>query len=411
MPLTDIKIRSAKPQHKTYKLFDSGGLYLEVTTAGRKYWRWKYRFGGKEKRLAFGVYPDVTLKMAREERDDARLQLANGVDPSEARRAEKVAQAGAESFEAIAREWHAKFSPGWEASHGDRILRRLENDIFPWLGKRPIGEIKPPDTLAVLRRIESRGALETAHRALQNCGQVFRYAVATGRAERDPTRDLKGALPPPKEKHHASITDPKRIAELLRVIDAYQGYFVTKCALRLAPLVFVRPGELRRAEWPEVDLEKAEWRIPAKRMKMRELHIVPLARQAVDILRELEPLTNRVFPSRPNACRYVFPSARTHERPMSENAVLAALRRMGYTKEEMTGHGFRSMASTLLHEQGWNHQAIERQLAHAERNAVSAAYNFAEHLLERRKMMQDWADYLDRLKAGAEVIPLFRKVE
>jgi len=411
MPLTDIKIRSAKPQHKTYKLFDSGGLYLEVTTAGRKYWRWKYRFGGKEKRLAFGVYPDVTLKMAREERDDARSQLASGVDPSEARRAEKVAQAGAESFEAIAREWHAKFSPGWEASHGDRIFRRLENDIFPWLGKRPIGEIKAPEMLAVLHRIESRGALETAHRALQNCGQVFRYAVATGRAERDPTRDLKGALPPTKEKHHASITDPKRIAELLRAIDTYEGYFVTKCALRLAPLVFVRPGELRRAEWPEFDLEKAEWRIPAKRMKMRDLHIVPLARQAVDILLELEPLTNRAFPSRPNARRYVFPSARTHERPMSENAVLAALRRMGYTKEEMTAHGFRSMASTLLHEQGWNHQAIERQLAHAERNAVSAAYNFAEHLAERRKMMQAWADYLDGLKAGAEVIPLFKKAE
>jgi len=240
---------------------------------------------------------------------------------------------------------------------------------------------------------------------------VLRYAIATGRAERDPTRDLRGALPPPKEKHHASITDPKRIAELLRAIDSYQGYFVTKCALQLAPLVFVRPGELRMAQWPEFDLEKAEWRIPAERMKMREQHIVPLASQAVDILRELEPLTNRVFSSRPNGRPYVFPSPRTHERAMSENAVLAALRRMGYTKEEMTGHGFRSMASTLLHEQGWNHQAIERQLAHAERNAVSAAYNFAEHLPERRKMMQAWADYLESLKAGAEVIPLFRKVE
>lgn len=411
MSLTDVAIRSAKPQAKPFKLFDSGGLHLLITPTGGKWWRWKYRFAGKEKALSFGVYPDVTLKSAREKRDAARQQLAAGIDPGEARKAEKVAQAGAESFEAIAREWYAKFSPGWEASHGDRIFRRLENDIFPWLGKRPIGEIKAPEMLAVLHRIESRGALETAHRALQNCGQVFRYAVATGRAERDPTRDLKGALPPPKEKHHASITDPKRIAELLRAIDAYQGYFVTKCALRLAPLVFVRPGELRRAEWPEVDLEKAEWRIPAKRMKMRELHIVPLARQAVDILRELEPLTNRVFPSRPNAPRYLFPSARTHERPMSENAVLAALRRMGYTKEEMTGHGFRSMASTLLHEQGWNHQAIERQLAHAERNAVSAAYNFAEHLAERRKMMQAWADYLDGLKAGAEVIPLFKKAE
>ena len=411
MPLTDIKIRSAKPRDKAYKLFDSGGLYLEVTPAGGKYWRWKYRFGGKEKRLAFGVYPGVALKMAREKRDDARSQLTNGIDPAEERRAEKVAQAGAESFEAIAREWHAKFSPGWVAKHGDRILRRLENDIFPWLGKRPVGEIKAPEILAVLRRIESRGAVETAHRALQNCGQVLRYTIATGRAERDPTRDLRGALPPPLEKHYASITDPKRIAELLRAIDSYQGYFVTKCALQLAPLVFVRPGELRMAQWPEFDLEKAEWRIPAERMKMREQHIVPLASQAVDILRELEPLTNRVLLSRPNSRRYVFPSPRTHERAMSENAVLAALRRMGYTKEEMTGHGFRSMASTLLHEQGWNHQAIERQLAHAERNAVSAAYNFAEHLPERRKMMQAWADYLESLKAGAEVIPLFRKVE
>ena len=253
------------------------------------------------------------------------------------------------------------------------------------------------------------GALETTHRAIQNCGQVFRYAVATGRAERDPTGDLRGALPPPKEKHHASILEPKRIAELLRAMDSYQGYYVTKSALRLAPLVFVRPGELRKAQWPEIDLEKAEWKIPGERMKMREQHIVPLSRQAIEILSELEPLTNREIVARPNAPRYVFPSARTHERPMSENAILAALRRMGYTKEEMTGHGFRSMASTLLHEQGWNHQVIERQLAHAERNAVSAAYNFAEHLPERRKMMQAWADYLDVLKAGAEVIPLFKK--
>jgi integrase len=403
MSSTDIKIRSAKSASKPYKLFDGGGLYLEVSTFGGKYWRWKYRFGGKEKRLAFGVYPNVGLKVAREKRDSARRQVANGIDPSEARRAQKIAQAGAESFESIAREWHAKFSPGWVATHGDRILRRLERDVFPWIGKRAIAEIKPAELLTVLRRIESRGALETTHRAMQNCGQVFRYAVATGRAERDPTGDLRGAIPPPKEKHHASITDPKRIAELLRAIDAYQGYFVTKCALRVSPLLFVRPGELRHAQWPEIDLKKAEWRIPADRMKMREQHIVPLASQAVDIFHELEPLTNRIFPSRPNARPYVFPSARTHERPMSENAVLAALRRMGYTKEEMTGHGFRSMASTLLHEQGWNHQAIERQLAHAERNAVSAAYNFAEHLPERRKMMQAWADYLDTLKAGAEL--------
>jgi integrase len=295
------------------------------------------------------------------------------------------------------------------ASHGDRILKRLEKDLFPWLGKRPIVEIKAPELLAVLRRIESRGAQETAHRAMQNCGQVFRYAVATGRAEHDPTGALRGALPAPKEKHHASIIEPKRIGELLRAIDAYEGFFATKCALRLAPLVFVRPGELRKAQWREFDLDKSEWRIPAERMKMREQHIVPLSRQAAAILRDLEPLTNRAIPSKPDAPCYVFPGGRSRERPMSENAILAALRRMGYAKDEMTGHGFRSMASTLLHEQGWNHQVIERQLAHAERNAVSAAYNFAEHLPERRKMMQAWADYLDGLKASAEVIPIFKK--
>jgi integrase len=409
MPLNDIAIRSAKLRDKTFKLFDSGGLYLEISTAGGKYWRWKYRFAGKEKRLAFGVYPEVGLKAARKKRDDARYQLGKGIDPAQARKAEKISLAGAESFEAIAREWHAKFSPGWVASHGDRILRRLEIDIFPWLGKRPITEIKAPELLAVLRRIESRGAQETAHRAMQNCGQVFRYAVATGRAERNPTGDLRGALPPPQEKHHASIIEPKRVAELLRAIDSYRGFLATRCALQLAPLVFVRPGELRKAQWPEIDFDKGEWRIPAERMKMREQHIVPLSHQAVELLRELEPLTNRPIPSRPNAPCYVFPSARTRERPMSENAILAALRRMGYTKDEMTGHGFRSMASTLLHEQGWNHQVIERQLAHAERNAVSAAYNFAEHLPERRKMMQAWADYLDGLKTSADVIPLFKR--
>ncbi len=409
MPLTDASIRSAKPKDKTFRLFDSRGLYLEINPAGGKWWRWKYRVGGKEKRLSLGVYPDVSLKLAREKRDAARRQLAKGIDPGHARKAEKLAQAGAESFETIAREWHAKFSPGWVASHGDRILRRLEKDLFPWLGKRSMLEIKAPELLVVLRRIENRGALETAHRAMQNCGQVFRYAVATGRAERDPTGDLRGALPSPKKKHHVSIIEPKRIAELLRAIDSYQGYFVTKCALRLAPLVFVRPGELRQAQWSEIDLEKAEWRIPAERMKMREQHIVPLSRQAIEILRELEPLTKREIPGRPNTPYFVFPSAHSLNRPMGENAILGALRRMDYTKEEMTGHGFRSMASTLLHEQGWNHQVIERQLAHAERNSVSAAYNFAEHLPERRKMMQAWADYLDGLKAGAEVIPLFKK--
>ena len=277
MPLTDTAIRSAKSQTKTRKMFDGGGLYLEVSPAGGKWWRWKYRVAGKEKRISLGVYPDVNLKAARTKRDASRQQLAAGIDPGEARKAEKQAQAGAESFEAIAREWHSKFSPHWDASHSERILRRLERDVFPWIGKRAIAEIKAAELLAMLRRVESRGALETTHRAKQNCGQVFRYAVATGRAERDPTGDLRGALPSPKEKHHASIIEPKRVGGLLRAIDGYEGFFATKCALRLAPLVFVRPGELRKAQWPEVDFAKAEWRIPAERMKMREQHIVPLS--------------------------------------------------------------------------------------------------------------------------------------
>jgi integrase len=257
-------------------------------------------------------------------------------------------------------------------------------------------DITPYVLLTTLRRIESRGALETAHRALQNCSQVFRYAVATGRAERDPSGDLRGALPPAKGRHHASITDPIAIGELMRLLEGYQGSFVTKCALQLAPLLFVRPGELRRAEWSEINLEKAEWRIPGEKMKMGAVHIVPLSVQAVQILRELKALTGDR--------KYVFPGVRTPTRPMSENTVNAALRRLGYAKEELTGHGFRSMASTLLNEHGWNRDAIERQLAHAERDSVRAAYNYAEHLVERRKMMQEWADYLDSLKTGAKIL-------
>jgi hypothetical protein len=260
MSLTDTAIRNAKPRSAAYKLFDGGGLYLEVSPSGGKWWRWKYRVAKREKRISLGVYPDVTLAHAREKHQDARRQLAKGIDPGEARKAEKAFQVGTETFEAVAREWHEKFASSWVDSHGDRVLRRLEKDVFPWLGRRQVGEIKAPEVLSVLRRIEERGALETAHRAMQNCGQVFRYAVATGRAERDPTGDLKGALPAPKEKHHASIIDPKQIGELLRAIDAYEGSFVTKCALRLAPMVFVRPGELRKAQWREIDFEKAEWR-------------------------------------------------------------------------------------------------------------------------------------------------------
>ena len=408
MPLTDKAIKNAKPgvnpkgiaTTKPYKMPDGGGMYLEVAPSGGKWWRFKYRFEGKEKRLSLGVYPDVGLRDARDKHAEARRLLAAGVDPSANKKAAKAAQGerAANSFETVAREWFDKHAPNWKENHSSKIIRRLEVDIFPWLGARPIGEVAAPELLAAIRRIESRGALETAHRALANCGQVFRYAVATGRAQRDTAADLRGSLPPVKEKHHASITDPKAIGELLRDIEGYQGAFVTRCALRLAPLVFLRPGELRKAEWVEIDLDKAEWRIPAARMKMNAVHIVPLASQAVAILRELHPRTGEG--------KYVFPGARTTTRPMSENAVLSALRRLGYTTGEMTGHGFRSMASTLLNEQGFNRDAIERQLAHAERDGVRAAYNYAEYLPERKRMMQQWADYLDALKTGAQVITL-----
>lgn len=402
MALTATSIKNARAVDKPLKLFDGGGLYLLVNPNGSRWWRFKYRYLGKEKLLSFGTYPDISLKDARDRRDEARKQLAADIDPGEHRKAMKTTLAvrSENSFEIVAREWFAKYSPNWAAGHSDKIIRRLERDIFPWLGGRPIAEITASDLLATLRRIESRGAIETAHRAQQNCSQVFRYAVATGRAERDSTADLRGALTPVKERHHASITDPKRVGELMRAIDGYRGSFITKCALRLAPLVFVRPGELRKAEWVEFDLDGAEWRIPAARMKAREQHIVPLAQQAVAILQELQGLTGDK--------QHVFPGVRTNGRAMSENTVNAALRRLGYAKDEMTGHGFRSMASTLLNEQGWHRDAIERQLAHAERNNVRAAYNFAEHLPERRKMMLAWADYLDSLKAGAKVLPLKR---
>lgn len=392
MPLTDTAIRNAKPATKPVKLADEKGLFLLVTPRGGKWWRHKYRFAGKEKLLSFGTYPDIGLKEARQRRDDARKLLAAGVDPGEHRKAHKASRSSSavNSFEVVAREWFGKYAPTWAATHGDKIIRRLERDIFPWLGARPIADITAPELLTVLRRVEERGAIETSHRAMQNCGQIFRYAIATGRAERDPSADLRGALSPVKPKHHASITEPKAIGELLRAIEGYNGSLVTKCALKLAPLVFVRPGELRKAEWVEFDLDSAEWRIPAARMKMREQHIVPLSKQALAVLRELSPLTGQG--------RYVFPGARTNGRPMSENAVNAALRRLGYSGNEMTGHGFRSMASTLLNEQGWHRDAIERQLAHAERNAVRAAYNYAEHLPERRKMMQAWSDFLRTLQ-------------
>jgi integrase len=398
-PLTDTKVRTTKPTEKPQKLFDGGGLFLLVTPTGGRLWRFKYRFGGSEKLLSIGTYPETSLAEARQRRDQASALLANGIDPNETKKAQKAAgNQETETFEIIAREWYAKFSPSWATSHAKTTIRRLELFIFPWLGARPVKTITAPELLAALRRIEAKGALETAHRVKQVCGQVFRYAIATGRAERDPSGDLRGAIPPASGKHMATITDPKEIAGLLRSIDDYRGGIVTRCALQLAPLVFVRPGELRQAEWSEFNLETAEWRIPAEKMKAGAVHIVPLSRQALYILREIHPLTGHG--------RYVFPSPRTDSRPMSSNAILSALRRMGYAKDEMSGHGFRSMASTLLNEQGWNQDAIERQLAHAERNSVRAAYNYAEFMPERKKMMQAWADYLEGIKSGAKIIPI-----
>lgn len=403
MALTDTAIRNAKPKDKAYVLNDGRGLNLEISPKGGKWWRLRYTFGGRPNRISLGTYPDISLVQARERREEARKLIAQGIDPSVARKEVSAQeQQQAETFELVSREWHSRNFSKWTPGHAARILISLENDAFPWIGSRPIRSILPPEVLSVARRVESRGAIETAHRLVGNIGMVFRYAVASGLADSDPTRDLRGALSPTNETHHASITEPGAVGELLRTIDTYKGSIVTRCALKLAPLVFVRPGELRHAEWSEINFETKEWRIPAAKMKMRVQHIVPLSEQALAVLEEVKPLTG--------AGRYVFPGERTASRPMSENTVNAALRRLGYSRDELTGHGFRSMASTLLNEQGWNRDAIERQLAHAERNNVRAAYNFAEFLPERRKMMQAWAIFLDSLREGGKVVPLFRAV-
>jgi len=400
MPLSETKVRNTKPQDKEYKLFDGQGLFLLVTSSGGRLWRLKYRFDGKEKMLSIGTYPEISLADARTRRDEARKQIANNIDPGAVRKAMKQTEtAETETFEVVAREWHTKFTPTWTPIHAVTIMSRLERDLFPWMGKCPINEIRAPELLAVLRRVESRGALETAHRIRTIAGQIFRYAVATGRAERDCSGDLKGALPQPRESHHAAITDPKEVAPFLRALDGYEGHFVVKCALRLAPLFFVRPGELRNAEWAEMDLDGAMWNIPAHKMKMKQAHIMPLCAQAIEILTELKQFTG--------ASRYVFPSGRSFARPMSNNAILAALRRMGYDKDTMTGHGFRAMARTILDEVlQVRPDFIEHQLAHAVRDPNGRAYNRTTHLAERRNMMQLWVDYLDGLKQGAQVLPL-----
>ncbi len=398
MPLSDTAIRKIKSTEKPFKVADEKGLHLLVTPSGGKLWRMKYRFEGKEKLISFGAYPDVPLIRAREKRDEARRLLADGIDPSAHRKAHRTmrAELAGNTFEAVAREWYSKQLPSWAPAQAVKVEGIMEKNVYPWLGKRPISEIKAPELLTVLRRMEDRGVIDTAKRALQCTGQIFRYAVATGRAERDITPDLRGALSRAKTRHYSAITDPAKVGGLMRSIEGYCGTLSVKCSLKLAALTFVRPGELRKAEWSEIDLDHAEWNIPAVRMKMGEAHLVPLSRQALEVLQELRPLTG--------SGRLVFPGERSHDRPMSENSVNAALRYMGYSQEEMTGHGFRAMARTMLDEiLGVRPDFIEHQLAHAVKDPNGRAYNRTAHLEERRKMMQQWADYLDLLKTGIAV--------
>ena len=394
MPLTDTAIRAIKPTSKTAKYFDGVGLYLEVAPSGGKWWRLKYRFQGKEKRISLGTYPTIGLKEARERREDTKKILANGIDPSAQRQAIKasITSIDQDSFEVVTREWFDKHVVNLAPSYSKKVRSLFERQIFPVLGAKPIAEVEPTDVLNAARHVEQTGAIETAHRLIQICGQVFRYAIATGRTKYDVSTGLHAALPKVNVKHMATLTDKKRIGQLLRAIDAYGGFFPVRCALKLAPLLFVRPGELQKAEWAEFDLPAAEWRLPASKMKMRQRHIVPLSRQALSVLAELQAYTGNG--------QFLFPSIRTTTKPIALESMLVAIRSMGFTQDEMTMHGFRGMASTLLNEMGYNRDWIERQLAHGERDHVRAAYNYAEHLPERRRMMQEWADYLDELKAA-----------
>lgn len=417
MALSDTKIRNSKPKDKPYKLTDGDGLFLLISPPGKKspngskWWRFKYRFGGKEKLLSFGTYPEVSLTVARDKRAEARKMVAAGIDPGEDRKTKKIENANKamNTFEAVALEWYGKNEPVWSPSHAIMQITRLKKYVFPAIGNRPISEVKAPEVLKLVQTLEARGVIETAYRTKVICGQVFRYATATGRADGDPTAALKGALAKRKVEHHASIVDPKEVAGLLRSIDGYGGTYIVKAAFKLAPLVFLRPGELRNAEWSEFDLDSAEWNVPIERMKLSQLakaarkgekHLVPLSEQAVGILSELKALTGN--------SKYVFPNARSIARPMSNEAINSALKRMGY-KDEMTGHGFRAMARTILDEvMGFPPDIIEHQLAHAVKDPLGRAYNRTTKFPQRKEMMQAWADYLDGLKAGAKVLPLKR---
>ena len=397
--LTETKIKALKPRSAPYRVADAKGLCIEVRPTGAKLWRVRYRYSGTARMLGLGEWPAVSLAGAHDRRDDARKLLAQGIDPSAARKEAK--QADAQTFETIAREWLGRREVSEATAAKDHWL--LEDHALPALGAKPITAITAADVLTLLQKLEDRGLLETASRVRSTISAIFRHAVATLRAQGDPTVALRGAIKSAKVKHHAAITDPRKLGDLLRALHGYGGGFVVACALKLTPLVFTRPGELRHAEWSEIDLDASEWRIPAAKMKMRSEHIVPLSRQSVAILRDLHALTGRG--------RYVFPSPRSVQRPMSENAITAALRSLGYDGDTMTAHGFRSTASTLLHELGHPSDVIERQLAHKERNAVKDAYNRAQHLPERRKMMQAWADYLDGLRKGGDVVPIRRKAD
>jgi len=400
MALSDTKIKTIKPIEKPFKLADERGLFLLVQPSGGKLWRLKYRIDGKEKLLSFGTYPDVSLADAREKRDHARKLIAAGTDPSELRKANKAGknERAANSFEVIARLWLASYSANLSPATAEKNLRLFERDIFPWIGSRPVADLKPKEILDTARRIESRGAIDTAKRAIQLCGQVFQQAVIDEKVMSDPTRDIRRAIKPLKDKHFASLTEPKEVAELLRAIDAFNGSFVVMSAIRLAPLVFVRPVELRKAKWCDIDLHAKEWRYLVT--KTNTAHLVPLSKQAISILKELHPLTGNG--------EYVFQVGNDPKKPMSDGTINAALKRMGYdTKTQITGHGFRAMARTILHERlNIDPHIIEHQLAHAVPDNLGGAYNRTKFIAQRKVMMQTWADYLDRLKIGGELVSL-----
>lgn len=396
IPLNDFQIRKLKTPTKEIKLFDGNGLFLLATPSGGKLWRFKYFFNGKEKLMSFGSYPEISLLGARQKRKDTRELIAQGIEPGEAK---KAAALTGETFQQLAMEWLTRQTSAWTPRHSETVKARLVSYVYPFIGNLPVSKLTSVELLGLLRKIEAKGTMETAHRVKQICGQVFRYGVGKGSCEHDLSAGLRGQLAKkPRVKHMAAIIDRKETAGLLRAINDYSGTFVVKYALRLAPFLFVRPGELRHMEWAEIDFGAALWTIPAEKMKMRKTHAVPLSWQAIAILEEIRPLTGEG--------KYVFPSVRTTTRPISDMAINAALRRMGFTKDEMTGHGFRAMASSQLHEAGWDSNLIELQLAHRDTNTVRAVYNRAERLEERRKMMQAWADYLDALREGAKIIPI-----